>query len=233
MWRPVILKAILSSISIAVAGFVVRYGNSQTTKLWIYALATVGLFLGYAYLEYTNFVRPAFHVSKIRGGVLKVLAGPLLTSVRQIEPTARMNLMATSRPLRWLGLRQFFKILWFDGMENHPDVNVKIPIRHGVVGQCFKAGRPVIAGPQQIAEHLGRMGRRLRESLQDPTTVLAYPVYEPPRSSGRQSGKRVGVLNLDASSAGSFEKLTAQNVFDSINTKMQELARIAGLLIVR
>lgn len=233
MWRPVVLKGLLSSLSIVVAGFLVVYGNDQTTKLWIYGLAAFGLFVGYSYLEYRTFIRPALHVSKIRGGVLKVLAGPLLIYVRQVEPTARMNLMVLSRPVRWLGCRKFFKVLWFDGMENHPDVNIEIPIRLGVVGECFRDGKPVIAGPEQIGQHSAKMGKTLKKHLQDPKVILAFPVYEPPRSSGRQSGRRVGVLNLDASAAGAYEKLTEKDTFPKIDGRMQELAKIAGLLVFR
>ena len=111
-------------------------------------------------------------------------------------------------------------------MENQPDVNLIFPISGGVSGQCMRNRQPVYADPKALAEYpLPGEARSRTRHLQ---AVLSFPVFEPAGKSGIQSGKILGVLNLDSSTANAYDLLTGQEVLDQINQVMQITASIAG-----
>lgn len=231
MWFSVVLRSVLASFSLAAGGAAARLGDEARFAIYMAAAGTV--FLGYLVLEYRAVIRPALHVSRVRNPVLRVLATQLLAHIQQQGVTPRMNLQVPFRPLRWLWCRRFFKILWFQGMENHPDVNLELPIRCGVVGECFRTKRPAVVGPQQLRNLLPNLPDKARSLVQDLQAVICFPVYEPPRRSGRQSGRLLGVLCLDSKTANAFAVLAAPPTFDVIQERMDELSRIAALFAVR
>jgi hypothetical protein len=140
--------------------------------------------------------------------------------------------MVPFRPWRWLRCRRFFRIMWQEGMDNQPDVNIQIPIRKGVVGECFRTGKPAAADQAMLKDtKLFPFPNRLRKTVGDLTAVVAYPIYRPKDSQGHQPDRRIGVLSLDSEAPDAFARLRTEPLLEEVPKHMKRLTAIASRLI--
>jgi hypothetical protein len=176
--------------------------------------------------EYWTAVRPAKRVQELAPITLDGLVDPLISQLKANGVTARVNLMMMERTWRWLGFRRYFRMKWHKGMENQPDVNLFFPVSYGVSGQCVRDKQPIYAGSEAVGKFsLPGKADKLTRHLE---AILSFPVFEPAGKNGMQSGKVLGVLNLDSSTPNAYDLLTGQAVLDQINQVMQTTASIAG-----
>jgi len=180
-------------------------------------------------IEYRTTVRPAVHVVRVRHVLLTQLSAKLLDSLRGRGLAVRMSLMVPYWSVCHVWPRRFFKIVWSQGMENQPDVNLRFPIAQGVAGECFETKVAVFASRRDLEGH--RFPRKLQPAVRDLEAVCSYPVYEPPRGQNQQSGRIVGVLNLDSKTPGLFGVGAQPQVTPGLDEKMRELAQLAGHLL--
>jgi hypothetical protein len=111
-------------------------------------------------------------------------------------------------------------------MENQPDVNLVFSLGQGVTGKCFEEKRPIYATPEAIKDGF-RFPPRLRPLTSDLQAIISYPIYEPFQK-GRQSGRLVGVVNLDSKTKDAYVILTEDGTRSVVDQKMKELAALIG-----
>ena len=130
-----------------------------------------------------------------------------------------------------MGLVRYFKMRWSKGMANQPDVNISFRLHQGITGACFKSRRPIYADRAQILSPQFALPQKIRKHAPDLEAIFSYPVYEPARKGRLQSGRLLGVLNLDSTSARAYNILTVSPVFDEVHTAMQNIAMVRGALL--
>ena len=178
-------------------------------------------------IEYLTNVRPAKHWEDIYPVILTQFTAPLVEFLKnERKVTPRINIMIPIRTFRWLWLRRYFFIWGSVGMENQPDVNIVFPVSHGVTGECFRARIPIYATPEALKGNY-KFPRHLRPLTEGIQAIISYPIYEPARK-GRQSGRLIGVINLDSKTANAYSLLTEEATRAVIDEKMQGLAVLIG-----
>lgn len=225
-WLSSTRKIILGVGSYAVA--VVLRDVPAKYAISVNVTAGVVVFLVLVTDEYYTNVRPAKRIEELAPITLDGLAEPLLEQLEAGGIIARLNLMIPGRSWKWLGLLRYFKIRWSKGMRNQPDVNLSFRLRYGVTGACFRSGKPVYANPTEIRSSQYALPKSVRRHAPDLQAIFAYPVYEPPARGGTQSGKLLGVLNLDSATVGAYNTLMAANVRSQVDQAIERLADFAG-----
>lgn len=228
MWWPSVLRAGIAAGSYGLGALLVLYSEPAFKVKASVGVGAVVL-LGTLLIEYRTTIRPALHVARVRHVVLTQFSAKLLDSLRDRGLVVRMNLMVPYWSLRHVWPRRFFRIVWSQGMEDQPDVDLRLPIAHGVVGECFRTKVPVFASRQDLERH--RFPKKHQGAVRDLQAVCAYPVYEPARSQNQQSGRILGVLNLDSKTPGLFGVGAEPQVMSGLDEKLRELAQIAGHLL--
>lgn len=112
-------------------------------------------------------------------------------------------------------------------MENHPDVNIRFPLVYGVAGECFRTKRPVYVDLVKASDKF-RLPLHLNHRTEHLTAIFSYPIYEP-KKKGHQSGRLLGVLNLDSEARHAYTAFRTGRMFSVIDERMKKLAVIAGL----
>jgi hypothetical protein len=228
VWIPSIRRIIVGVASYAMAAFL-RLVPDKDAVL-VYAAAGIVVFFLLVLDEYSSSVRPAKRIAEITPITLDGLAEPLLSQLKANGVVPRLNLMMPKRTWRWCGIFRYFKIVWSCGMENQPDVNLSFRVKHGIAGECFRTRKPIYSSPDDIRRPAFALPMRIARHAPDLAVIFAYPVYEPARKGRRQSGKVIGVLNLDSTSGNAYNVLMAREVFDAVHRIMQTIATIAGRL---
>lgn len=223
-WIPSIRRLVIGVASYVVA--VVLKDVPQDDQVAVYVVAGSVIFLIILVDEYWTAVRPSKKIEELAPITLDGLVDRLISDLKKSGVTARVNLLMIERVWWWLWIRKFFRMRWHKGMENQPDVDIRFPIAYGVSGQCVRDKQLVIAGNEAVGK-FSLPGRRneLTKQLQ---VILSFPVYEPARRYGIQSGRIVGVLNLDSSTPNAYNLITRQDTLDQINRIMETAAAIAG-----
>jgi hypothetical protein len=173
-------------------------------------------------------IRPERRINELAPIALDGVAEPLLAQLKTIGAVARINLMMPTRTWRWMRLRRYFKMRWSRGMDNQPDVNLSFRLKYGITGECFRTRQPVYAGPDEIRKPEFALPRHLTGRTPDLQVIFSYPVYEVARKGHPQSGKVIGVLNLDSITPNGYNILTESAVFDATHQTMQNIATIAA-----
>lgn len=176
--------------------------------------------------EYYSTVRPTKRIAELAPLALDSVAAPLLKQLQGDGIQARLNLMMPRRTWRWCGLYRYFKIAWSLGMENQPDVNLSFRLKHGITGQCFRTKKPVYSGPNDICRPEFALPQRIARHAPALQVIFSYPVYEPARKDHRQSGRVIGVLNLDSTTHNAYNIL--MEAIDGVHVAMQDIARVAA-----
>lgn len=176
---------------------------------------------------YVN-IRPEKRINDLAAIALDGVAEPLLAQLREVGAVARINLMMPRRTWRWLGLYRYFKMRWSKGMDNQPDVNLSFRVKHGITGECFRTKQPVYSGPDDIRRPEFALPKQIAQHAPDLQVIFSYPVYETARKGRPQSGKVIGVLNLDSRTANAYNIFMAGTVFDEVHRIMQDITRIAA-----
>jgi hypothetical protein len=71
------------------------------------------------------------------------------------------------------------------------------------------------------------LSERIKSATRDLQVVMSFPVYEP-ATKGLQSGRILGVLNLDSKSPNAYDLLTNPANIDQVKQAMQTTAEIAA-----
>jgi hypothetical protein len=226
LWIPSIRRILISVGAYAVAIVIHDVPTDDVTFVYVVAgLMVLGLVVAD---EYCTNVRPAKRVEELAPMALDGLAEPFLSQLKTDGITARINLMIVRRTWRGLWLCRYFKMAWSKGMENQPDVNISFRVRYGVTGACFRTRQPVYAAAALLKTPEFALPEGISQQIPDLQAVLSYPVYEPARKGRPQSGKLIGVLNLDSITKDAYNLIMAVGVFDQMNATMQNIAGIAA-----
>src|ERR1700735_1338005 len=188
-WMPSIRRTLLGVAPYIVAIIIHTASPNETVSVYIVAgVIALGLIL---LDEYLTAVRPAKQLQDLAPIALDGLVDSLISQLGNSGVIVRANLMIVTRTWRWCRLRRYFRTKWHRGMQNQPDVNLIFHISKGISGQCLQSKRPIYAGPQALSEH--PLPARTGVFTQHLQAVLSFPVFEPPRRDGMQSGKVLGV----------------------------------------
>jgi hypothetical protein len=217
-----IRKILLGVASYAVAIAVREVADREATA--VYIIAGVIVFMALIADEYYTAIRPAKTIIELAPIALDGLTEPLLLQLKTNGASARINLMMPCRTWRWLWCRRYFRMRWSKGMQNHPDVNISFPIRYGVTGACYRNRLPVYADATAIGAF--SIPDKIRRQTPDLTVIFAYPIYEPARQGRPQSGRVIGVLNLDSYAVNAYNVFMV--AFDQVHDVMQNVATIAA-----
>ena len=226
LWIPSVRRIILGIASYAVA--VILRGVPDTYAIAVYAIAgavVLALLIGD---EYSSSVRPAKRIEELAPIALDGVAEPLLTQLKDNQVVARINLMTPTRTWKWLGMVRYFKMRWSKGMSNQPDVNISFRLNQGITGACFQNKKPQYADHDQILSSPFALPDNIRRHAPDLQVIFSYPVYEPARKGKPQSGKLLGVLNLDSNSVNAYNILMMTPVFDEVHAAIQNIAMLAA-----
>jgi hypothetical protein len=203
-------------------GVIVKLYPRLTATDYVIGGLTIA-FLALAEEYFTN-VRPRAQFRDVGPIAMDTAAGPLIASMKAQSVDVRMSVFKVVRPLKKRFQKQF-RMMWNINMTDHPDVNLSFPADVGVSGKCLKDKKPYIADETGIA------------SLPLPATILSTlgdnklkavascPIYEAKRK-GWQSGKIVGVLNLDSYDDHAYSEFV--NPASDITRKMKQLAGLAA-----
>jgi hypothetical protein len=194
----------------------------------VYGTAGVCVLIVLLFDEYYSSVRPTKRIQELAPIALDGVAEPLLAQLKANAVAARINLMMPRRTWRWLGLVRYFKMCWSQGMANQPDVNLTFRLNKGITGACFQTRKPMYADRNQILSSSFALPEKLQRHAPDLQAIFSYPVYEPARKGKTQSGKLLGVLNLDSTSINAYTILMMTPVFDQVHANMQNIAMLAA-----
>jgi hypothetical protein len=175
--------------------------------------------------EYFTNIRPAAQLKDVGPIAMDTAAGPLIALMKAQSVEVRMSVFKVVRPVSKLFRRQF-KMMWNINMTDHPDVNLSFPADLGVSGACLKRKTPLIADETGI-ESLA-LPPAILNALGDNKlkAVAACPIYEAKRKGRTQSGKIIGVLNLDSYDPHAYAEFV--NPASNITHKMKQLAGLAS-----
>lgn len=229
-WGTVLLKASLPTFTyLAGAGLKLF----PKTDLQTFVLVTFAIFLVATLTEYRTLIIPTERWDNVVPFVADRLTDRFFHFVREragIEP--RMNVMVPVRSACFIWLRRNFHVWWARGMDNQPDVGIKIRSGEGVVSECFKRKESVIADSKSL-----KLGHALCVSQQklvkDLDVVVSVPIYEARIGAKNQSGRIIGVLNLDSKTPGAFKMLSNDPaLLLQIKRDMEKIASVFGKIIV-
>jgi hypothetical protein len=112
-------------------------------------------------------------------------------------------------------------------MENQPDSNISFPASCGVSGQCFDDGNLRLMESSGIDKY--PLPKRIAKKVKGLKlqAVFCVAVYEPAKGK-KQSGKRIGVLNLDSRDPRAYAVINGKR--NEINKQMELLAGVAALI---
>lgn len=177
--------------------------------------------------EAATSITPARKLDEAAPLIMDQFAASLIELLKNQRLKPRMNVLIPRRTWRWLWMRRYFFVDWSDGMENHPDVNIHFPIGAGVAGECFRTKRPVYADMNQIGANY-RLPRHAARHTAHLQVIFSYPIYEP-KKRGHQSGKLLGVLNLDSDVRHAYTVLMSRRMLGTVDDEMKKIAIMAGL----
>jgi hypothetical protein len=177
--------------------------------------------------EFATGISPARKLDEAAPIIMDEFAAPLMDLLRGRNLKPRMNVLIPKRTWRWLWFRRYFRVEWSLGMENHPDVNIQFPLTSGVAGECFRTKRPAFANMAQIGQNL-RLPPHVERHTAHLKAIFSYPIYEP-KKRGHQSGRLLGVLNLDSEVRHAYNALTSQRMLGIVDEEMKKIAIMAGL----
>jgi hypothetical protein len=223
-WPAAFIRTALSSSSYAL-GAALRLFPALALSLYAAIGGAVALIT--FTVEYYGNIKPAQEFEEVAPVLMDACSLPFMDFVKGTGINARLNVMLPVRTWRWFGLRRYFAIRWSAGMENQPDVNIKFPISYGVAGECLRRKRTILANSDALASPKYALPKRIRHHADQTQVIWSQPIYEPIRR-GRQSGKLIGVLNLDSTSRHAYNLFVAQRMSTRINEQMGKIAVIAS-----
>jgi hypothetical protein len=226
VWLPSFRRVLLGIVSYVVA--IVLHDVSADHQTLVYLIAGGVVLVLLVVDEWFTQIKPAKRIEELAPIALDGLAEPLLSQLKNVNVAARINLMVPCRPLRGFGLFRYFKMKWSKEMKNQPDVNIRFRITQGITGECFRSKKPVYANSDQIRSKPFALPKNLQSKVPALQAIFAYPVYKPAKRGQLQSGKLIGVLNLDSITNNAYNIVTDQQVFDGVDESMQNIATIAA-----
>jgi hypothetical protein len=113
-------------------------------------------------------------------------------------------------------------------MENFPDVRFSCKADQGVIGEALKTQMPVLADCETGDKTKFGFSDKQLEQTNHVKAVWSWPIYET-NASGQQTGRVVGVLNLDATKSGSMSKLKQHN--DAFEKDLRKFCEIISSVV--
>ncbi|MGO8844287.1 MAG: GAF domain-containing protein [Methylocella sp.] len=223
VWFSSFKRVIIATATFA-AGALLKLLPSLSVQTYIYlgALVFALVFIE----EFITTIRPAARLREIAPLAMDAAAVPVDNYFKSKNIDVRMSVFKSVRVARRLWCARFFRMMWNTKMDDSPDVNITFPVSHGVSGQCFTRRQLVIAGDAEIKKY------KLPEKFMcngigdlKLEAILCYPIYEP-KKDGRQSGKVIGVLNLDTLTPGAYATFSEQG---SVREILADIQTVAGL----
>jgi len=155
------------------------------------------------------------------------MSAPILKILLDKNIPARMSLFTTVRSVRSLWFRRYFKVRWTSNMEDQVDSNISFPVACGVSGQCFGDGKPRLVNSTGIAQF--PLPPKIADKVKglNLEAVFCVAVFEREKRK-LQSGKRIGVINLDSLDTRAYAEIEAKR--NEITAQMRRLARLAALI---
>jgi hypothetical protein len=229
-WFPSLRRIVIPTATFAV-GAAAKLIPNLSIKAYVVLGALVLVFVGVE--EIFTGIRPAARLAAATPAAMDAVSAPIVKLLldykdKQNNPISiagRMCMFRAVRPARLLWSRRYFKVQWALNMKDQPDANISFPVGCGISGQSFGDGSPRLANPAAIAKYAlpKRFAKKMAAiKLQ---AVYCVPVYEPAKG-GLQSGKRIGVINLDSSDPKAYDAI--QETIGEINAKMAVLADLAA-----
>src|SRR5439155_8368088 len=170
MWWQAIRRPVVAGAAYAVGALRDLYPDEPRFKIGLSVAVGLAVLRAVFWVEYRQTVRPALHVARARGAIMRQLSAPLLKDLRAKGLTVRMNLMVPFRPWWWLWTRRFFRIVWSEGMENQPDADITFPVSqevHGGEGQGQGLRAPGEDAPWLLHPRNGAQGADRARPRQD------------------------------------------------------------------
>lgn len=176
---------------------------------------------------YFTLLKPSRDAEKPIQALLGILAETPMKLGKRLGISPRMNLMLVTRPWYLFGAKRI-KVVWGVGMESFPDVRFSCKHDQGVAGHALKTQLPVLADCEISDRTNFRFPQRLLDQTKHVTAVWSWPIYETD-STGRQTGRVIGVLNLDATAPGAFAKLSSRP--QQFERYLKKFCEVASMIV--
>jgi hypothetical protein len=221
-WLTVLVRTALAGGSYAVGAGLKLFPSAP---LWVYAAIGLAVCILTFIEQFITVVRPTRNLYEVAPLTMDDFVQPLLDMFAKYNISARMNIMIPRRSWSppW---RKHFKIHWHTGMDNQPDVNISFPIELGVAGECFRTKEPVIVNARGLSSRA--LPLHIQPDISHLQFVASYPIYDPPSSKGLQSGKIIGVLNLDSSTRHAYNWVASSRVYGIFDAQMRDITVMAA-----
>lgn len=223
-WRLTIARAGLAG-SAYLLGLLLK--TFSYAEIQLYIAFGVAVVFASLVVEYWQNVRPPERWLSVAPFIMEGLTQKLFDRLRngaKVEP--RMCILVPRKRFFWPWQRDF-RVIWQRGMTDHPDVNLIFPVESGVAGECYQRKTPIYADPLVLKEPQKLSG----SNTSDLTTVVCYPIFEPPGASGIQSGQLIGVLCLDSKTPDAFKYLDKPVILDSVHENMRNVATLVSRML--
>jgi hypothetical protein len=219
----------LRKVLIATATFAVGAAAKLFPTLTIEAYVGLGalIFVLVGIEEFFTSIRPAARLASAAPAAMDGMSAPILKILLDKNIPARMSLFTTVRSVRSLWFRRYFKVRWTSNMEDQVDSNISFPVACGVSGQCFGDGKPRLVNSTGIAQF--PLPPKIADKVKglNLEAVFCVAVFEREKRK-LQSGKRIGVINLDSLDTRAYAEIEAKR--NEITAQMRRLARLAALI---
>ena len=172
---------------------------------------------------YLTHLKPAKDLEKPLLRLLDLLAENPLRLGNKYNIGPRMNLMVVERPWYFVG-RKRIRVAWGANRNSFPDVRLKCFCDQGVSGQAFSKRVPVLADCSVADKGHFKFSQKQLEDTAHVKVVWSWPIYQID-SKGQQTGKIVGIVNLDGTKDGAFERITTNaGAFEKSMRRFTEVA---------
>ena len=176
---------------------------------------------------YVTHFKPALDLEKPVLSFLALLAAQPIELGSKCGIKPRMNVMLVQRRWCYFG-RKRIRVVWSINMEGFPDVRFNCFWDQGVSGQSLKTKRPVYADCSMADKTVFNFNQKQLEQTSHVKAVLSWPIYQVDKQ-GMQTGAVIGVVNLDGTADGSFEKLTANAA--KFDKSMKKFAEVTSTIV--
>jgi hypothetical protein len=188
----------------------------------------VGVIAGISVLSsYFTQIKPSRDLEKPVLALLSILAEAPLAKGRKQGIKPRINLMIVQRKWTFLGKKRI-RVVWGQGMKNHPDVQFSCNHDQGVAGQALKTQLPVLDDCESQDKSRFRFNPKQLWQTNHVTAVWSWPVYETDNK-GEQTGKIVAVVNFDCTQPGAFTVLSENSI--AYEKSLKRFCEIASTII--
>jgi len=223
--RRRLLAAFIPSILTTLAALwsAILSRGSSANAAWLPFVYVGSVALVSAVSAYFTQLKPAHDLEKPVNELLAILAEKPMKIARNLGVAPRMNIMLLIGP-RFLFGKKRIKVVWGAGMDNFPDVQFVCNHDQGVAGMALANGVPVLYDLEANDPSSLKLPQSLVRATTHLTAIWSWPIYEVDKS-GHQTGKLLGVVNLDTTKPGGAAALMSKTeTFEKLLRKFCEVA---------